>query len=125
MSLYAEFLPDAKEIIEDLGVPGQTADGTLTFKCMISDPQTSQVFGEGGFADKVGHSVRLVAETAAWTLADGSVGASGPVIASNAVVPSLAYGKKLVVNGKGVRITQVTYKRTSAWVTLQVIDDGA
>jgi len=125
MSLYAEFLPDAKEIIEDLGVPGQTADGGLTFRCMISDPMTSQVFGEGGFADKVGHSVRLVAETAAWSLPDGSVGASGPVIASNAVVPSLAYGKKLVVNGKGVRITQVTYKRTSAWVTLQVIDDGA
>ena len=125
MSIYSEFLPDAKEIIEDLGVPGQTADGTLTFKCMISDPITSQVFETGGFVDKVGHSVRIVADTAAWTLSDGTTGASGPIIVSGAVVPALAYGKKLVVNGRGVRISQVAYKRTSAWVTLQVIDDGA
>jgi hypothetical protein len=125
MSLYAEFLPDAKLVIYDLGVPGQTADGSLTFRCMISEPQTSQQFGEGGFSDKVGHSVRIVAETAAWSLPDGTVGASGPVIVANAVIASLGYGRKLLVNGKGVRITQVTYKRTSAWVTLQVMDDGA
>ena len=31
MSIYDEFLDDAKEIIEDLGVPGQTADGSLTW----------------------------------------------------------------------------------------------
>jgi hypothetical protein len=125
MSLYAEFLPDAKVVMYDLGVPGQTADGSLTFRCMISEPQTSQQFGEGGFSDKVGHSVRIVAETAAWSLPDGTAGASGPVIVANAVVASLGYGRKLLVNGKGVRITQVTYKRTSAWVTLQVMDDGA
>jgi hypothetical protein len=124
MSIYDEFLDDAKEIIEDLGIAGQTADGTLTFKCMISDPVTSQQFAEGGFVDRVGHSVRLPAVTAAWNLTDGTVGSSGPTIASGNVVPSLAYGKKLLVNGKGVRIASVAYKRASAWVTLQVIDDG-
>lgn len=125
MSIYDEFLDDAKEVIEDLGVPGQTADGTLTFLCMISDPVTSQQFSEGGFVDRVSHSVRIVATTAAWTLPDGTVASSGPIISGNTVVASLAYGKKLVVNGKGVRISQVAYKRQSAWVTLQVIDDGA
>jgi hypothetical protein len=125
MSIYSEFLDDAKEIIEDLGVPGQTADGSLTFLCMISEPITSQQFSEGGFVDRVSHSVRVVAETAAWSLPDGTVASSGPIIVGNAVVGSLAYGKKLVVNGKGVRISQVSYKRQSAWVTLQVIDDGA
>lgn len=125
MSIYSEFLDDAKEIIEDLGVPGQTADGSLTFLCMISDPITSQQFSEGGFVDRVSHSVRIVAATAAWDLPDGTEASSGPIIVGNAVVPALAYGKKLVVNGKGVRISQVAYKRQSAWVTLQVIDDGA
>lgn len=125
MTLYNEFLPDAKAIIGDLGVPGQTADAGLTFSCMISDPMTSQVFSEGGFIDKVGHTVRLAAATASWSQPDGTVGASGPVIVSNAVVASLAYGKKITVNGKGLRIASVSYKRSSAWVTLSVIDDGA
>lgn len=125
MSIYDEFLDDAKEIIEDLGIAGQTADASLTFKCMISDPVTSQQFSEGGFVDRVTHSVRLPAVTAAWNLSDGTVGSSGPTIVSNNVVASLAYGKKLLVNGKGVRISSVAYKRGSAWITLQVIDDGA
>ena len=124
MSLYPEFLPDAKEIVADLGIPGSTAGGALTFSCLISEPAYTTVLEAGGYNERTQFSVRLPAVTASWSQPDGSIGASAAIIASGAVIPSLAQGKKIVAGGKTVRITTQTYKPGSAWVTLVVIDDN-
>lgn len=121
MTLYSEFLPDAKEVIADLGVAGETDGGTLTFRCMISDPQVTQSFGAGGFMEQTQHTVRLPASDASWSLPDGSIGASGPVISSGSVVASLGIGKKITAGGQALRINAQTYKPGSAWVTLLVV----
>ncbi|MGA0134594.1 MAG: hypothetical protein ACO3ND_09610 [Opitutales bacterium] len=123
MTLYAEFLPDAKEMIADFGVAGSADSGALTFKCLLSDPAVTQTFEAGGFVTQTQHSVRLAASDASWTLPDGSNGASGAVVSGGSVVASLGLGKKLVAGGKNLRVTGQTYKPGSAWVTLQVVDD--
>ena len=124
MTLYSEFLPDAKEVLADLGVAGSCNSGAITFVCMLSDPAVTQVFEAGGFCERTQHTVRLVAETASWSLPDGSNGASTGVISAGAPIASLAIGKKIVAGGKDLRITGQTYKPGSAWVTLVVIDDN-
>ena len=43
MSLYAEFLADAKEMIADFGVAGSANSGAITFQCLISDPAVMTV----------------------------------------------------------------------------------
>lgn len=123
MALYPEFLPDAKEIISDLGVTGSANAGALTFRCMLSDPQVTQSFDAGGFVTQTQHTIRLAASDASWTLPDGSIGASGPVISSGSVVASLGLGKKIAAGGKALRIIGQTYKPGSAWITLLVTDD--
>jgi hypothetical protein len=124
MSLYAEFLPDAKEMIADFGVAGTANAGAITFKCLISDPAIQTVLEAGGYCERTQYSVRLPAATASWSLPDGSIGASAAIISGGSVIPSLAQGKKIVAGGKTVRITTQTYKPGSAWVTLLVIDDN-
>ena len=124
MTLYSEFLPDAKEVLADLGVAGSCNSGAITFVCMLSDPAVTQVFEAGGFCERTQHTVRLVAETASWSLPDGSNGASAGVISAGAPIASLAIGKKIVAGGKDLRITGQTYKPGSAWVTLVVVDDN-
>ena len=125
MSLYGEeLLNDAKEMIADFGVAGSANSGAITFSCLISDPAVSTVLEAGGYMERTQYSVRLPAVTASWSLPDGSIGASAAIIASGAVIPSLAQGKKIVAGGKTVRITTQTYKPGSAWVTLLVIDDN-
>ena len=124
VSLYSEFLPDAKEILADLGVAGSCNSGAITFVCMLSDPAVTQVFEAGGFCERTQHTVRLAAETASWSLPDGSNGASAAVISAGAPIASLAIGKKIGAGGKDLRITGQTYKPGSAWVTLVVIDDN-
>ena len=124
MSLYSEFLADAKEMIADFGVAGSANSGAITFSCLISDPAVATVLESGGYCERTQYSVRLPAATAAWTKPDGSTGASTAIIASGAVIPSLGQGKKIVAGGKTVRITTQTYKPGSAWVTLIVIDDN-
>jgi len=124
MSLYSEFLADAKEMIADFGVAGSANSGAITFSCLISDPAVATVLESGGYMERTQYSVRLPAVTASWTKPDGSTGASAAIIASGAVIPSLAQGKKIVAGGKTVRITTQTYKPGSAWVTLLVIDDN-
>ena len=124
MSLYSEFLADAKEMIADFGVAGSANSGAITFKCLISDPAVATVLESGGYCERTQYSVRLPAVTASWSLPDGSIGASAAIIASGAVIPSLGQGKKIVAGGKTVRITTQTYKPGSAWVTLIVIDDN-
>lgn len=123
MSLYSEFLPDAKEMIADFGVTGSANSGTLTFKCLLSDPAVTQSFEAGGFVTQTQHTVRLPAVTASWSLPDGSNGASGAIISGGAPVASLGLGKKIVAGGKNLRVTGQTYKPGSAWLTLVVIDD--
>jgi hypothetical protein len=124
MSLYAEFLPDAKEMIADFGVAGSANSGAITFKCLISDPAVQTVLEAGGYMERTQYNVRIPAATASWSLPDGSTGASTAIIVSGSPIASLAQGKKIVAGGKNVRITSQTYKPASAWVTLVVIDDN-
>jgi len=124
VSLYADFLPDAKVILADFGVSGSCNSGAITFVCMLSDPSVTQVFEAGGFCERTQHTVRLAAATASWTLPDGSNGASAAVISGGLPIASLAIGKKIVAGGKNLRITGQTYKPASAWITLVVIDDN-
>jgi hypothetical protein len=124
MSLFAEFLPDAKEMIADFGVAGSANSGAITFKCMITDPAVQTVLEAGGYMERTQYLVRLPAVTASWSLPDGSIGASTAIISGGVPIPSLAQGKKIVAGGKTVRITTQTYKPGSAWVTLIVIDDN-
>lgn len=123
-ALYSEFLPDAKEVIADLGIAGQTDGGVLTFKAMLSDPAVTQVLESGGFVTQTQHTVRLPAASASWSLPDGSNGASGAIVAGGSVVALLGIGKKITVGGKDLRITGQTYKPGSAWVTLVVVDEN-
>jgi hypothetical protein len=124
MSLYSEFLPDAKEMIADFGVAGSANSGAITFKCLISDPAVQTVLEAGGYMERTQYNVRLPAATASWSLPDGSTGASTAIIVGGVPIASLAQGKKIVAGGKNVRITTQTYKPGSAWVTLVVIDDN-
>jgi len=121
VSLYSEFLPDAKEILADFGVAGSCNAGAITFVCMLSDPAMSQVFEAGGFVERTQHTVRLAAATASWSLPDGSNGASAAIVVSQEPIASLGIGKVIAVDGKSLRIISQTHKRPSAWVTLQVI----
>ena len=124
MSLYSEFLPDAKEMIADFGVAGSANSGAITFSCLISDPAVATVLEAGGYCERTQYTVRIPAATASWSQPDGSNGASAAIISGGAPIASLAQGKKIVAGGKTVRITTQTYKPGSAWVTLVVIDDN-
>jgi hypothetical protein len=124
MSLYSEFLADAKEMIADFGVAGSANSGAITFSCLISDPAVATVLESGGYMERTQYSVRLPAVTASWTKPDGSNGASGPTLSAGVPVAGLGIGKKLTVGGKVVRINSQTYKPGSAWITLVVIDDN-
>lgn len=121
MSLYSEFQEDAREMIEDFGVQG-SATG-LTFLCLVSDPTLSQSLEPGGFVLQTQYSVRLPASDASWSLPDGSIGASGPIIQSGQIVPALRVGQKIVAAGLPVRVLNTTYKPGSAWVTLSVVHE--
>mgnify|MGYP003335034154 FL=1 len=124
MSLYSDFLPDAKEMIADFGVAGSANSGAITFLCLISDPAVATVLEAGGYCERTQYNVRIPAATASWTLPDGSNGASSAIVSGGVPIPSLGQGKKIVAGGKTVRITTQTYKPGSAWVTLVVIDDN-
>jgi hypothetical protein len=124
MSLYSEFLPDAKEMVADFAVAGSAKSGAITFACLISDPAVQTVLEAGGYMERTQYNVRIPAATASWSLPDGSTGASTAIIVGGVPIASLAQGKKIVAGGKNVRITTQTYKPGSAWVTLVVIDDN-
>jgi hypothetical protein len=124
MSLYSDFLADAKEVVEDLGVSGSCNGGAITFLCMISDPAIETVLEAGGYCEKTRYTVRIPAATASWTLPDGSNGASAAIISGGVPIASLGQGKLIVAGGRTVRVTTQTFKPGSAWVTLVVIDDN-
>jgi hypothetical protein len=130
MSLYADFLADAKEMIADFGIAGSATSlpglgqGSITFQCLISDPAMMTVLEAGGYVERTQYSVRLPAVTASWSLPDGSIGASSATVGAGAVNPLFRQGAKMTIGGRGVRITTQTYKPASDWVTLIVIDDN-
>lgn len=124
MSLYADFLADAKEMVADFGVAGSANSGAITFSCLISDPAVQTVLEAGGYMERTQYSVRIPAVTASWTKPDGSNGASAAVLLGGVPIASLSQGKKVVAGGKTVRITTQTHKPGSAWITLLVIDDN-
>jgi hypothetical protein len=124
MSLYADFLADAKEMIADFGVAGSANSGAITFSCLISDPAVMTVLEAGGYMERTQYSVRVPAVTAAWSLPDGTTGSSAAILSAGVPIASLGQGKKIVAGGKTVRITTQTYKPGSAWITLVVIDDN-
>ena len=123
MSLYSEFLQDAKDVTADFGIGGQTFDASLSFLCMLSDPVMNQTLEAGGFNTQTLHTVRLPAVTASWSLPDGSIGASGPTLTAGLPIALFAIGKKLTIGGRHLRISSRTFKPNSAWITLTVIED--
>jgi hypothetical protein len=124
MSIYSDFLNDAKEILSDFGIESSSNSGSINFLSMISDPVLTQVLDPGGYCEKTQFSVKVAASPAQWIAADGRVGASTGLLVSGNPHQSLSFGKKLVVGGKGVRINSVTYKPGSSWIILVVIDDN-
>ena len=123
MSIYSEFLPDAKEMLADFGVAGSIPSGP-TFLCLISDPVLTQVLEAGGYCDRTQFSVKVTATTSAWTASDGRTGASAALLSNGLPISALSIGKKITAGGKSVRITSQTYKPGSAWIILVVIDDN-
>ena len=99
MSLYSEFLDDAKEMIADFGVAGSANSGSITFLCLISDPAVQTVLEAGGYCERTQYTVRVPAVNASWSLPDGSIGASTAIIVGGVPIPSLAQGKKIVAGG--------------------------
>ncbi len=122
MSLYSEFTPDAKLMIEDFGVPLVLATGQ-TFLAMISDPVVNQTLQAGGFLEQTSFTVKVVATTTSWTTESGAVGGSTGSLASGVAISALAIGKKATIANLGVRITASQYKPGSAWVILTVQTD--
>lgn len=122
MSIYSEFLDDAKEVLSDMGIEAVIA-GSQNL-AMLSDPMSMPTLGAGGFTERKNWTVRLAASTAPWMALDGRVGASVALISGGAPIATLGEGKKLTINGQLMRIVGTSYKRGSAWITLQVIDDS-
>ena len=99
-TLYSEFLPDAKEMVADFGVPGSCNAGAITFQCLISDPVITQSFQEGGFVDRTQHMVRIPAATASWSLPDGLMGHRRPSSAGRTPSPPWALARSLPWTGR-------------------------
>lgn len=120
----AELIEDAKAIVGDMADLAQTwtaVGGTPSFQVLIDGPSITQELQAGGFVDKVNHTCRVVAATAAWTTSYGTSCAAG--LSGSAPVASLAIGKTLVATEQGnrkYRIEGSTYKPGSAWVELMV-----
>ena len=119
-----DLIADAKEVMGDMIDLAQTwtaVGGTPSFQVLIGMPTVTQELVAGGYRETVNHEVRIVASTASWTTAYGSVCAAA--LSSGSPVASLAIGKTLVATEQGnrkYRIEGSTYKPGSSWVELQV-----
>jgi hypothetical protein len=122
--IQSELIADAKDIVGQMSDLAQTwtaEAGTPSFQVLMGMPQVTADLQAGGFMERVNHEVRIVAETAQWTTAYGSVCAAA--LSSGSPVASLAIGKTLIATEQGsrkYRIEGSTYKPGSAWVILQV-----
>ena len=122
MDLTAELLADAKEMLNDFGIPMVCATGE-TFRVMASDAQLNQTLEAGGFLAQTAFTVKVAASTTAWTTADGLVGASIGALNGGGAISPLTIGKKAVVGNIGVRIVSSQYKPGSGWIILGVHTD--
>lgn len=126
--LTSELIEDAKAVVNDMADLAQTwtaVGGTPSFQVLIGDPQVTQELTAGGYNEKVDHSCRIVAATAAWTTSYGT--ACAAAISSGAPVAALAIGKVLVATEQGnrqYRIVGQSYKPGSAWVHLTVRNEA-
>jgi hypothetical protein len=122
--IQSELIADAKDIVGQMADLAQTwtaEAGTPSFQVLMGMPQVTADLQAGGFMERVNHEVRVVASTAQWTTAYGSVCAAA--LSSGSPVASLAIGKTLIATEQGnrkYRIEGSTYKPGSAWVILQV-----
>lgn len=123
MSLYPDFLPDAKEMLDEFGVPLTCPTGE-SFMAMVSDPMIQQTLEAGGFLNQTSFTIKVAATTAAWTTASGLVGASTGSLSGGVAISPLTIGKKVTAANLGLRIVSSQYKPGSAWVILTVHTDA-
>ena len=72
MDLYPTFLADAKEMLNEFGIPMICPTGEA-FTVMASAAQLPQTLDAGGFVNQTSFTLKVAATTSAWTTADGLV----------------------------------------------------
>lgn len=120
--LYPTFLADAKEMINEFGIPMTCPTGE-TFLVMASDAMVQQTLEAGGFLTTTAFNLKVVATTDAWTTADGLVGGSTGSLSGGVAITPLTIGKKVTAANLGLRIVASQYKPGSAWIILTVHSD--
>jgi len=120
--LYPTFLADAKEMINEFGIPMTCATGQ-TFLVMASDAMVQQTLEAGGFLQTTAFNLKVVATTDSWTTADGLVGGSTGSLSGGVAITPLTIGKKVTAANLGLRIVASQYKPGSAWIILTVHTD--
>ena len=122
MSLYPDFLPDAKEMLDEFGIPMTCSTGE-SFMAMISDPMVQQTLEAGGFLQTTSFTLKVAATPSSWTTASGLVGGSTGSLSGGVAISPLSIGKKVTAANLGLRIASSQYKPGSAWVILTVQTD--
>lgn len=122
MSIYSQFLADYQSVLADTGVPATV--GANLFLVGLSRPMNTPKFDAGGFTETKMWTVRFAAATAPWTASDDRVGGAVASIVSGSPIAALSEGKKLTVNGQVLRIKGQSYKKLSAVIELDCIDDN-
>jgi hypothetical protein len=119
MNYTETLLTDAKEFINDWGIPMTCPTGEV-FRVMASDASVQQTLDAGGFVNQTSFTLKVIATTSAWTTADGDVGGSTGSLSGGV---ALSIGKKVTAANLGLRIVASQYKPGSAWVILTVHTD--
>jgi hypothetical protein len=122
MDLYPTFLADAKEMLNEFGIPMTCPTGEA-FRVMVSDPSIQQTLDAGGFVNQTSFTLKVAATTSAWTTADGLVGGSTGSLTGEVAITPLTIGKKVTAANLGLRIVGSQHKPGSAWVILTVHTD--
>jgi hypothetical protein len=123
MSIYAEFLPDAKEMLEEFGILC-SVDPDKSCLAMISDPVLTQVLEAGGYCDKLQFTLKIAAATEEWTTSDLELGSNFAAIINGSPISNFQIGNKLSIDNRVVRINSLTHKPGSAWITMVVVDEN-
>ena len=122
MDYSSTFLADAKEMLNEFGIPMTCPTGE-SFMVMASDAQLTQTLDAGGFVNQTSFTLKVAATTTAWTTADGLVGGSTGSLTGGMAITPLTIGKKVTAANLGLRIVGSQYKPGSAWVILTVHTD--
>lgn len=123
MSIYAEFLPDAKEMLEEFGVLC-SVDTDKSCLAMISDPVLTQVLEAGGYCDRLQFTLKVAAASTEWTTSDLELGSNFATIINGSPVSDFTIGKKISIDNRIVRINSLTHKPGSAWIIMVVVDEN-